>query len=481
MSDREVELLRGELAKAKEIIAEQQEAFEQLSKAPLRYATVIDTHIPEKMLTMIVDGNILKVDALAKNMTLKRGDTVLMTGAGMIKEKVEPVLTGEPQVVQTANGTWCEISVPGGTRVVLLAHDVADIKAGDKVLLDPTGRVIIHKMPEAEQARFAKPEATSICWDDIGGNEEAKEAMIEAIETPYNNPAIYRHYNKAPIKGVLLLGPPGCGKTMLGKAAATAIAKRHHGEALSSFMYVKAPELLDPYVGVAEANIRALFHAAREHKAKHGTMSVIFIDEADAILGVRGTREAHMEKTMVPSFLTEMDGLDEASAIVILATNRPDSLDPAVVREGRIDRKVRVGRPDKRGALEIFRIHMQGVPLAEGEELDEMLEMVSTQLYSDELALYRVIADGREHHVKMAHAVSGSTIAAVVEQASSRALKRDIKSGKATGVSKDDLLASVLSVYKQNRDVNHDGILNELFEGQDITLLRKAHYVSETA
>jgi proteasome-associated ATPase len=367
------DILKAELLKAQETIAEQREVLEQLTQPAFRYATIVSVNEERLQATVIMGGEVAVIAALKDHMQFKRGDTVLINKQGYIQEKLDPLLTGTPSVVQAVDKEWVELSGMGGSHVALIGEGVGALKSGDKVLTDSSGYVVIHRMPEADKARFAFTETTDITWDSIGGQTEAKEQMIEAVELPLKQSRVYDFYGKPKVKGILLYGPPGCGKTMLAKATATAIAKAYSQEAVSGFMYVKGPELLDPFVGVSESNIRNLFSRARAHKSKHGTQAVIFIDEADALLGSRGGNRhsvSDMEKTIVPSFLTEMDGLEESAALVILATNRPSDLDPAVVREGRIDRKIRVSRPDVKGALEIFKIHLQNVRLADGLSVD---------------------------------------------------------------------------------------------------------------
>src|SRR5208283_4208865 len=169
----------------------------------------------------------------------------------------------------------------------------------------------------------------------------------EAIELPFTHKDIFAHYNKKPPKGLLLYGPPGCGKTLVGKATTNSLANIFGAKAISSgFIYVKGPEILNMYVGESGRRIREIFQRGRKHFDKYKFPAVIFIDEAEAVLSERGTsRSSDVDKTIVPMFLSEMDGLDENHAIVMLATNRPKMLDPAVVREGRVDRHIKVSRP----------------------------------------------------------------------------------------------------------------------------------------
>jgi proteasome-associated ATPase len=306
----------------------------------------------------------------------------------------------------------------------------------------------------------------------VGGLEEAKQQMREAVELPHTNADIYKHYNKALIKGVLLWGPPGCGKTMLGKATATSLAQTYAKKKVADgFLYVKGPEILDRYVGVAEATIRSIFERARHHRAQHGYPAVIFIDEADAILGRRGSGiSSDMERTIVPAFLTEMDGLEASGALVILATNRQDRLDPAVVRDGRIDRKVKVTRPTIESAAEIALLNLKGAPLANGYAHADLAVTAASELFAKKRVIAKLTTQsGAVKELALAHIVNGAMVAGLVDQAKSIALHRDIKARKRGGLQKADIVAAVDAVQRQNLDLGHDDGLIELAGGETIT------------
>lgn len=244
-----------------------------------------------------------------------------------------------------------------------------DLEAGNEVLLHPKTMQIVEHLgrPPLEASRFAPESIPDVKWEDIGGLEVAKADMVEAIEVPHRHKELFAYYGKKQIKGILLSGPPGCGKTMLGKAAARALADIYGAAgSRTGFLYVKGPEILNQYVGQTEQTIRDMFFDAKRHKEEHGYPAIIFLDEADAILAARGTRNIGIGNTIVPQFLTEMDGMDESGAIVIIATNRPDVLDPAIVRDGRIDRKVAVVRPNEQNACAILEMNFAKVPLAKG-------------------------------------------------------------------------------------------------------------------
>lgn len=361
-------------------------------------------------------------------------------------------------VRRVINEQLSEIDYNSSKRVVFNGrhHNLAK---GDHVVLDSNGMVVMQNLGKGDES-FDFSGETHVSWTDIGGLEEAKRQMIEAVEMPHTNPEIYKFYGKSPTKGVLLFGPPGCGKTMLGKAAATALTKIYGGVAKASgFIYVKGPEILDRYVGVAEATVRSLFQRAACHKQEHGYPAVMFIDEADAILSKRGTGvSSDMERTIVPMFLAEMDGLEASGAMILLATNRPDVLDPAVVREGRIDRKIHVTRPTRESAMDILLMNMRGIPLHNGHTHEELAALGSEEIFKKTRVLYHINTKSRGRwEFTLGDIVSGGMVANVVDQATSIAMNRDLAEGHkgGRGLVKEDLVAAVDAVERQNHSLNH--------------------------
>jgi len=474
---KEIQELRQQLMQAREVIVEQTEALERFGAPPLMHSTILAIH--EKTITVATGSGYIDV-MRPKGMDLTVGDSVLVNQEGMvIIEKTEAVPLGRVSVVtRVISDREAEISGDGTPKVVLCGEGITELRDGDKVVLDPTGNVIVRAMRQ-EKERYDFAQDTGVTWESIGGQEEAKRQMIEAVELPLKQAAIFQHYGKRPTKGIMLYGPPGCGKTMLGKAAATAIAQASgHSAASAAFMYIKGPELLDPYVGATEAAIRSLFQRARHHKAETGSPAVVFIDEADAILGRRGERNSFMEKTVVPAFLTEMDGMEDSGALVILATNRPDTLDSAITRDGRIDRKVRVSRPTRDEAETIFQIYLRRVPLANGLDVDACARAARDAVFESSRAFYRVTTEGGAvSNFTLANLVSGAMIAGVVDQAVSLAMHRDLAAkGKPSGVCQQDLLDAVHRVYTQNRDVDHRDALFEFTDGREIANLRRIEH-----
>lgn len=481
---------RTPLEAAKEHIQLLETEIQRLNEPPFTFATVLRRIDEERLLVSSGSGPVIvsvpnlnlippelktdkflqeikKIRALFKKAT--SGQLMLLNGGGAPVDLMDVELSGmEATVKRVFEGDQMELDAGmGGNGLIVWKGQVADcVKPGDTVLLDRTGAVAMRIIPKDRTAHSVET-ATGVSWDDIGGQDEAKRVLMEAVVEPIELGDLFKAYKKRPVKGVLLHGAPGCGKTMLAKAVASAIRKAHGAaEAATAFIYVKGPEVLNMWVGNTEAQIRSLFAQAREHKAEHGYPAVLFIDEADAILGKRGSHSASiLSSTIVPTFLAEMDGLHDNGAFVLLATNRPDTLDPAIVREGRIDRKVAVNRPAMRETAQILNIHLKRTVLAKGEDTAALAGNAAAELFSDQHKLYRVGLKGKgvhDFHIK--HLLSGALLAGVVDMATSLALHRDAAAGskKASGVNADDVTKAVSQVVANNRGLNHTDDL-ELF------------------
>jgi proteasome-associated ATPase len=347
-----------------------------------------------------------------------------------------------------------------------------DLKTGDRVVLDRSNCLVVRKLPPAISTKsiFA-----GVTWDDIGGLDEAKRELIEAIEMPYKHRELYAHYGQRVTKGALLFGPPGLGKTLLGKACATSLAATHGEQHASGFIYVKGPELLNKFVGQSEENIRDVFLQARAHKEAHGYPAIVFIDEADALLGNRGAEESfglnYMGKTIVPQFLSEMDGMEESGAFVLLATNLPTALDPAVVRDGRIDVKIRVTRPDEKACKDIFLIHFKGKPCKDAKAL---ADVAVEEIFSERRKLAVVHTKLNQYvDVTFGHTASGAMVEGVVRRAVQLAIQRDRAAKSKKGVEPLDVKAAVQAAFEQAKGVDQSAVIAEVVDPTTIQAVKR--------
>jgi len=454
----------SELAELRARVREADELLAGIKKEPLLMATVVELR-EDRMSLSFGPGNALDVQRIKE---ARVGDRVLTTRNTM----------AAVEVIRDA--------VPTGTIVVVKAFDKErgmieaeylsekktyrssfDHQEGERVILDASLTFVIGSLgkPPADYAFRPK---VSVSWDDIGGQEEAKAALREAIELPHAHPELFAAYAKQPCKGVLLEGASGLGKTLIAKAAATSLARAHGETASTGFIYVKGPELLHGIFGKTEERVRQVFAAAREHRAVCGYPAIVFLDECDALLGARdrGTNNT-LNATVVPQFLAEMDGLDENAAMVLLATNRADMLDPAVTRDGRIDRKVRVTRPTREDCRAIFAIHLRGRPV-HGDLADGAI----AEIFDDG----RVIRDvGEGLLLRLRDFVSGAMIAGVVERASTLAILGDIEKGrkKPRGISAEDLRRAIDDAQAALRSTSHGEAVKELIEMENAARLAR--------
>jgi proteasome-associated ATPase len=349
-------------------------------------------------------------------------------------------------------------------RSALLAKE--KLKPGMEVRLDANQRVALEVIGVGKRIERALETVTALPWSSIGGQSEAVQAIRDTIELPFLHRGLFKRFEHTVPKGFLLHGPPGCGKTLLGKATAYNLRQQiladtgvDHPE---FFLHVKGPEILNMWVGESERQVRDLFAQCRE-RAAEGSLAFLFIDEAESILGTRRAgRHSSILSTLVPMFCSEMDGIEPLqNVVVILASNRADLIDPAILRPGRIDRKIKVNRPTQEGAQRIYEIYLKdSLPLAEPK--DAMAQAITQTHYAKTVEnqfLEITYRSGKKDFLYRGDLASGAIIAAIVERAKSLAIKRSIETKQDTHLSREDLAQALQKEYAEN----------DLFPPTDIT------------
>src|SRR6187455_2743768 len=344
----------------------------------------------------------------------------------------------------------------------------SNLKSGDEVRVDSNYRMALEMLSSTKTDEYYLDTVPELPWEKVGGQETALQGIKDAIELPLLHPDLFARFQHATPKGFLLYGPPGCGKTLIGKATAFNLTKQlcaKTGEEMREyFMHVKGPEILNMWVGESERMVREIFATARE-KRREGFLPFLFIDEAESILGTRrASRYSNILSTLVPMFCSEMDGIDSLhDVVIILASNRADLIDPAILRPGRIDRKIKVNRPNRDGAREIYRIYLtddlpyDGALAKEarniGAAIDQLIERVLEVQFArreENKFLEITLRSGRKEVLYRSDLLSGAIIASIVERAKGLAIKRSIASQEEHGISENDLQQAFVAEFTEN-------------------------------
>src|SRR5436309_2093480 len=380
---------------------------------------------------------------------LKRGTRVLVNEAFVIVgdlgfESAGPVT----KITEVMGKDRLRVGSEHGLHSMVLQRSAdlvhSNLKSGDEVRVDSNYRMALEMLSSTKSNEYYLDTVPDLPWENVGGQEAALQAIKDAIELPLLHPDLFQKFQHATPKGFLLYGPPGCGKTLIGKATAYNLTKQLGAktgtEMREYFMHVKGPEILNMWVGESERIVREIFATAREKKSE-GYMPFLFIDEAESILGTRrASRYSNILSTLVPMFCSEMDGIDSLNdVVIILASNRADFIDPAILRPGRIDRKIKVDRPNKEGAREIYRIYLtndlpyDGALAKEADNIGAAIEKLIERLVDWQFAkrdenkfLEVTLRSGRKEVLYRGNLISGAIIASVVERAKGMAIKRAI-------------------------------------------------------
>jgi len=473
--------LRSNFAEQEEMITEARNTIEKLDEVikkvtspAIRIGTYLGT--PNKETAQIVVGGsdyYCNVDPRLNLSRLKKGTRVLVNEAYVIVGDLGYDLSGPvTKVTELIGVDRLRVGTDHGVQSVVLqrCQDLMKevLKVGDEIRVDSNYRVAIEVLNRSKSDEYYLETVPELPWDKVGGQEEALTAIKDAIELPLLHADLFTKFRHQTPKGFLLYGPPGCGKTLIGKATAynlTRQLKEKTGEDMQQFfMHIKGPEILNMWVGESERMVREIFATARE-KRKEGFLPFVFIDEAESILGTRRAgRYSNVLSTLVPMFCTEMDGIESLNdVVIILASNRADLIDPAILRPGRIDRKIKVDRPDREAAREIYKIYL-GEDLPYDPELIKqtgsvtqavsyLIDKVTEAQFSrrdDNRFLDVILRSGKRETLYRGDLVSGAIIASIVERTKELAIKRAINSTQEEGISESDLLVSFNTEYAEN-------------------------------
>ena len=462
------EKLSYTLREAREHIATLRDEVDKLTQPPSAYGTVVGTN-GDGTVDILTGGRKMKVQAHPDIdlLTLERGSEVALNESYNIVSARQAESTGEVVTVKDILADGVRALVVGRAdeeRICELADALRGIRlrSGDLLRFDPRTNLLLEVLPRPEVEDLLLEEVPDISYADIGGLDDQIEQIADAVELPFLHQELFAEHRLPAPKGVLLYGPPGCGKTLIAKAVANSLAKKvadkiGEGKGRSYFINIKGPELLNKYVGETERQIRLVFQRARE-KSEEGWPVIVFFDEMDSMFRTRGTGiSSDMESTIVPQLLAEIDGVEGLrNVIVIGATNREDLIDPAILRPGRLDVKIRIERPDESAAAQIFRRYLtEEIPIAVDESIDTMIATTVEEMYREEPSnrfLEVTYQNGDKEILYYKDFASGAMIENIVRRAKKLAIKRVIAGG-AKGVSTSDLLAAIAQEYKEHEDL----------------------------
>ncbi|KRC63722.1 proteasome ATPase [Aeromicrobium sp. Root236] len=471
------ERLTSTLREARDQIVTLKEEVDRLAQPPTGFGTFLQRNDDESV-DVFTGGRKLRVNvspSVDKD-ALQKGQEVILNEAMNVVTALDFELVGEVVSLKEILADNERALVMGNAdeeRIVRLAESLEGIKLrpGDSLLLDSRSGYVYERIPKSEVEDLVLEEVPDIDYESIGGLRQQIESIRDAVELPYLHPEIFIEHELKPPKGVLLYGPPGCGKTMIAKAVAASLAKkvseRTGEEGRSYFLNIKGPELLNKYVGETERHIRLVFQRARE-KASEGTPVIVFFDEMDSLFRTRGSGvSSDVENTIVPQLLSEIDGVEGLENVLVIgASNREDMIDPAILRPGRLDVKIKIERPDAESATDIFSKYLTaGLPL-HADDLAEwggdrqacvsgMIQRTVERMYTeseDNQFLEVTYANGDKEVLYFKDFNSGAMIQNIVDRAKKMAIKDLLEHGQ-RGLRVQHLLQACLDEFKENEDL----------------------------
>jgi proteasome-associated ATPase len=475
-SERQNERLVNALHEAKQQIELLKEEVDKLCAPPNNYG-IFNRPNKDGTAEIVVDGRAMRVNVHpdVDPFQFEEGQLVVLNEAFNIIEASGYISRGEIASIVDfiADNRAIVLGHTDDERVITLAEPLRHekLKVGDHILFDPRTNYGFEKLPKSSVEEVVLEEIPDITYDNIGGLGEQIETLRDSVELPYIYPDVFADYKLSPPKGILLYGPPGCGKTLIAKAVANSLAKsieqRTGKDTTPYFLNVKGPELLNKYVGETEHKLREVFKKARE-KANEDVPVVIFFDEMDSLFRMRGSGiSSDMEATVVAQFLSEIDGVESLKNVIVIgASNRQDLIDPAVLRPGRLDLKIKVNRPDAVAAREIFSKYLTAdLPFHETalakhdndpqKTVDSMVEETIQRMYEtteENKFLEVTYAKGEREIFYFKDFASGAMIENIVARSKKKAVKRFIDHQE-RGIKLDDIIESVNDEFKENEDL----------------------------
>jgi proteasome-associated ATPase len=470
--------LASTLREARDQIVALKEEIDRLAQPPAGFGIYLSRY-EDGTVDVFTGGRKLRVAVSPDVETddLRAGQEVMLNEALNVVRAMEYEQIGEVVMLKEVLADGDRALVIGHTddeRVVRIATPLKDsvMRAGDSLLMEPRSGFVYERIPKSEVEELILEEVPDIDYADIGGLSRQIEQIRDAIELPYLHADLFREHQLRPPKGVLLYGPPGCGKTLIAKAVANSLAKEVAArtgkrEAKSFFLNIKGPELLNKYVGETERHIRLVFQRARE-KASEGRPVIVFFDEMDSLFRTRGSGvSSDVENTIVPQLLSEIDGVESLENVIVIgASNREDMIDPAILRPGRLDVKIKIERPDAEAARDIFSKYLTADLPLNSDDLGEnqrsagatvvaMIQRGVEQMYaeSEENRFLEVTyANGDKEVLYFRDFNSGAMIQNIVDRAKKMAIKDFLETG-VKGIRVQHVLTACLDEFKENEDL----------------------------